>query len=176
MVFLLQDITKIENDRRTDMGIVENFTHVQLSGDIFQDPEAHKAIHEIMEKYVEVTKYYVWGGEVVGILGVFTDAFLNAGMWGNGNEPGKSIKVCLKYGVFGSVVTIQDEGNGFDYHSQIKKLENGEIHNFSRNGGGMRKFNEYHGFVAYHGCGNLISVATRVFSMDEFDKFSASDR
>src|SRR3989344_9383547 len=89
MVFLLEDIAKIEEDRKTDLGIVENFTHIQASNDIIQDPKSHKAILEIMEQYVEAAQYYVWGMQVVGILGVFTDAFLNAGMWGNGNEPGK---------------------------------------------------------------------------------------
>lgn len=176
MVFLLEDIAAIEKDRRTDLGIVENVTYVQASNDILHGTKTNKAIHDIIEPFVEAAKYYVWGGEVIGILGVFTDTFLNAGMWGNENIPGKKINVCLKYGALGSVIKFQDEGNGFDYHSEIQKLEKGEKHDFSHNGGGMRKFHGYQGFVAYHGCGNLISVATRVFSMEEFNKFSASGR
>lgn len=173
MVFLLEDIAKIEADRRIDLGIVEEFTHVQKSDNIIQDPETHKAISKIMEQYVNAAQYYVWGNEVIGILGVFSDAFLNAGMWGNKNMPGKKIKISLGYGPFGSLVKVQDEGDGFNFRSQIQKLNSGEKHNFSRNGGGMRKFHEYQGLIAYHENGNLFSVSTRIFSMEEFEKFAA---
>jgi hypothetical protein len=173
MVFLLEDIAKIEDDRRTDLGIVENFTHLQKTRSIIQDPKAHDAILDITLQYLKAAKHYVWGRESIDFLGVFADAFMNAGMWGNEDMPGRFIRVCVKYGLLGSVATIQDQGCGFDYNSQIRKLEEGEMHDFSRHGGGMRKFHEYQGCVSYHGCGNLISIATKAFSFEEFDRFCA---
>src|SRR3989338_6888815 len=136
MVFVLDDIAKIETDRRTD----ENFTYVQPSDNITRDPRTIGKIHEIMEQYVAGAQYYVWSQDTGGVLGVFTDAFLNAGWWGNRDIPGKKVQVCIKYGINGSVIYVEDEGSGFDYRTQIEKLQRGEQHDFSNRGGGLRKF------------------------------------
>ncbi len=176
MVFVLDDIAKIETDRRTDRGIVENFTYVQPSDNITRDPKTIKEIHKIMEQYVEAAQYYVWNPDTGGVLGVFTDAFLNAGWWGNNDIPGKRIQVCIKYGIYGSVIYVEDEGIGFDYKTQIDKLQRGEQHDFTNRGGGLREFHASALHVAYHGGGNKISIATKVSLDDELRRFLSSER
>lgn len=176
MVFVLDDIAKIETDRRIDRGIVENFTYVQPSDNIIRDSRTVEKIHTIMEQYVAAAQYYVWSQDTGGVLGVFTDSFINAGWWGNKNIPGKRIQVCIKYGLFGSVIYVEDEGVGFDYRTQIEKLQRGEQHNFFNNGGGLRKFHASGLHVSYHGCGNKISIATKVSSEEELRRFLKSRR
>ncbi|MBS3102537.1 ATP-binding protein [Candidatus Woesearchaeota archaeon] len=172
MVFILEDIAKIEADRMTEGMVVENFTHIQRSNDVFGDPRTVREINRIMEWYVQAAQYYVWNSDIHDVLGVFADAFLNAGLWGNKNVPEKRIEVCIKYGLLGSVIYLEDEGKGFDYKTQVEKLQRGEKHNFSRNGGGLRKFHRSHLHVSFHDCGNKISIATRISSEEELDRFS----
>ncbi len=171
MVFLLEDIAKIEAERGIESGLTETYIHLQRTTDIFMEPETAKVINSIMEPYCQFAEFYVWGKSIIGVLGVFTDAFLNAGMWGNNNTPGKKITATMKYGIFGSAIYVEDEGEGFDYLTQIRKLSNGESHNYSHHGGGMRKFNESHLLISYHGKGNLISIASPVFTLDDANQF-----
>lgn len=176
MVFVLEDIAKIETDRMAARGVVENFTYVQPSDSIRKDPRTLDKISQIIEHYVAARRHYVWSQDTIGVLGVFADAFLNAGWWGNRDVPGKIIQVCIKYGVYGSVIYVEDEGIGFDYRTQINKLQRGEQHDFTNNGGGLRKFHASLLHVAYHGSGNKISIATRVFTDDEILSFLSSKR
>lgn len=173
MVFVLEDIAKIEMDRNMNTAIVDSFTYVQPS-DVLRDMKTNDKIHTIMEGYVEAAQHYVWNSDIGDVLSVFTDSFLNAGMWGNKNISGKRIQVCIKYGLFGSVIYVEDEGQGFDYKAQIEKLQRGEQHDFSNNGGGLRKFHESVLYISYHGCGNKISIATRVSSQEELRDFLRS--
>lgn len=89
MVFVLEDIAKIEADRYIQPDLTETHVHTQTGTDILTDPNTVRVIQSILEPYVEFAEYYVWGRSTGGVLGVFTDAFLNAGMWGNKDTPGK---------------------------------------------------------------------------------------
>lgn len=173
MVFVLEDIAKIETDRQIHAKLTEAKEHTQTGTDILKDPDTASVINSILEPYVNVADVYVWGDSMIGVLGVFTDAFLNAGMWGNRDTPDKKITVTLKYGFLGSVIYVEDEGEGFDYLSQIHKLQTDESHDFSHNGGGMKKFHESNLQIAYHGRGNLISIASPVFTLDETIDYSS---
>jgi len=177
MVFVLDDIAKIESDRKFIPALEEVHIHTQASNDMIRDGKIiDKVIYDILESYVNYANIHVWGKESIGTLGVFTDAFLNAGIWGNNNTPGKNITTTIRYGLFGSVIFIEDEGQDFDYQSRIDKLQSGESHEYQRNGGGMKKFNDTHLHIAYHGKGNLISIATKVFSSDEVIEFNTTPK
>lgn len=172
MVFVLEDIAKIELDRKIFTDLDETHVHTQTTDNMLDDPKLHKTVESILYPYLNFAENYVWHIGLGGILGVFRDAFLNAGLWGNRNTPGKRITTTIKYGYFGSVIYVQDEGSGFDYLIQIGKLQKGEPHDYQNNGGGMRKFYRSSLQIAYHGNGNLISIATRVFSDDDITHFS----
>ena len=172
MVFVLDDIAKIENERKVEQRtVIENFTYLQPLDNITRDQDALREIQNIMDQYVSAAQHYVWNSGTGGVLGVFTDAFLNAGWWGNKDIPGKRIRTCIKYGILGSIIYVEDEGEGFDYNTQIEKLQRGEQHDFTHRGGGMRKFHRSPLHIAYHGGGNKMSIATKVFSEDELLTF-----
>jgi len=160
MVFVLEDITKIEADRIIGKdSIVEPHEH-RVVEDFFQAGATVRAINRTLETYVAVAPNYQWQGKVIGCLSVFTDAFLNAGMWGNQSVPGKKIKTTIKYGWAGSVIYVEDEGEGFDFAARIAKLEQGQTHDYHHHGGGMTKFHESKFSIGYHGKGNIISIST----------------
>ena len=172
MVFLLEDLAKIEQDRGVHLiYISEEDVHVQSSNDILRDSRTPGVINDTLEPFIVNAGYYCWGVVLPPILSVFTDAFLNAGMWGNRNVIGKKITTTFKYGSYGGVICIRDEGEGFDFRGQIDKIKKGETHIYGHNGGGLRKFSQSPLFISYHGVGNLISIATPVFSKQEFLDF-----
>ena len=175
MVFILEEIARIESDRRIQHDLNETRVHVQAS-EFFKDTDTFRVIDSMLENYVNYAQHYVWDGSIISILGVFTDAFLNAGMWGNQNTPKKKITVQLKYGILGSVIYIADEGEGFDYLTEIGKVQRGEKHTCHHNGGGLRKFHESNLHIAYHGKGNVISIATPVFTQEEVNRFLERSR
>ena len=172
MVFILETIAKIESDRQIYTDLDETRTHTQTTNNILDDPNLLKVVELILEPYVNFAENYVWRYGIADIIGVYRDAFLNAGMWGNKNIPGKRVTTTIKYGYLGSVIYVEDEGNGFDYSTQINKLNRKERHDYQNNGGGMRKFFKSPLHIAYHGNGNKISIATRVFSEDDITQFS----
>lgn len=160
MVFVFETEAKIEADRRIDGSMIDKFSFIQSSENIVGDLNALWRINDIIEEYLEAAKCYLWDQNTIGTLVVFTHAFLNAGCWGNRDIPGKIICGNIKYGSLGSVISIQDEGKGFDYRSQIEKLLRGERHDFANNGRGLINFNRSNLHIAYHGNGNRISIAT----------------
>ena len=94
MVFVLEDLAKIENDRGINDSNTEEHTYVQTQG--FCDEiiglrddkgrsigQIRRAIESILGDYLEFKRVYVWGKSTPGLLDVFQDAFINAAMWGN---------------------------------------------------------------------------------------------
>jgi len=105
-----------------------------------------------------------------GTLALFTDAIANAARWGNKGLPGSFIEVTVEYGMLGSLILVQDQGSGFDYHAVLDKYQKGEKH-VPEGGAGIRKFGSSHLHVSYHGNGNLVSIATPQISLEEALKF-----
>lgn len=182
MVFVLEDLAELEKYRRIIDSNTEEHTYVQTPA--FCDEiirlrddnrksvgQISRAIESILEDFIEFKQYYVWGKSTQGILDVFQDAFINAAMWGNQAVPGKKIDIKFKYGLYGNIIIIGDKGNGFDYQSRISSIQEGKAHDYEHHGGGMRKFHNSMLFLAYHNDGNLLSIATKIFSKEEFYKF-----
>jgi len=182
MVLVLEDLAELEKDRRIIYSNTKEHTYVQTPE--FCDEiirlrdnnrksvgQISRAIESSLEEYIEFKQYYVWGKSINRVLDVFQDAFINAAMWGNQAVPGKMIEVKFKYGLYGSVVLVGDKGDGFDYQSRILSLQEGKNHAYEHNGGGMRKFNKSRLFFAYHSNGSLLSIATKIFSREEYYKF-----
>ena len=172
MVFRLESIAKIESARQIYADLDETHAYTQTTNNILDDPNLLEAVESVLEPYVNFAENYVWRSGIADVIGVYRDAFVNAGMWGNRNIPGKRITTTIKYGYLGSVIYVEDEGNGFDYLAQINKLESGGRHDYQNNGGGMRKFFRSPLHIAYHGNGNKISIATRAFSKNYITHFS----
>ncbi|MEA3514477.1 MAG: hypothetical protein U9R34_03305 [Nanoarchaeota archaeon] len=182
MVFVLENLVELEKDRRIIYSNTEEHTYVQtpeFCDEIIRLREDNRksvgqisrAIELILEDYIEFKRYYVWGKNTQGILDVFQDAFINAAMWGNQAVSGKRIEVKFNYGLYGSVILIGDEGNGFDYQSRILSLQEDNGHDYEHQGGGMRKFHNSRLFLANHSDGSLLSISTKIFSKEEFYKF-----
>ncbi len=171
MVFSLEDIAKIEAERGVFSDLTETHIYNQETANMLDDPDIIKKIHGIIEPYLTRAENYVWSRETGDMYTVFRDAFLNAGMWGNRDIPGKKITVTMKYGLFGSVIYVEDEGEGFDFLAQIERLSEKGKHEYHHRGGGMRKFYETPLQIGYHRNGNIISLSSRVYSLDEVQTF-----
>ncbi|MCK5025273.1 MAG: hypothetical protein KAS15_01685 [Nanoarchaeota archaeon] len=182
MVFILEDLAELEKDRRIIYSNTKEHTYVQtpefcdeiirLRDDNRKSVgQISRAIESSLEDYIEFKQYYVWGKSINGVLDVFQDAFINAAMWGNQAVPGKIIDVKFKYGLYGSVVLVGDKGDGFDYQSRILSLQECKGHDSEHQGMGMKKFHNSGFFFAYHSNGSLLSIATKIFSREEYYKF-----
>ena len=90
---------------------------------------------------------------------VLPDAVLNGVLRGNEGDLTKKVRTTMKFGALGFVVYVRDEGNGFDYRTRVGDHRLGG-RNYQNKGLGFARFEYSPLFVAYHGCGNELSIAT----------------
>jgi len=192
MVFTLEDIAKIESDRGIDPGVDAHkigdtlvkkfiFEHDSLPVKLVPplDTPAHKHIYSILEYYDDNSTDLEWSKSFHGITTALMHAFENAAVWGNRNVKGKEIVTTLKFGPRGGVTYVQDEGEGFDFKNAIAKVQESPVDHKLVDCKGIEFFNRYNCHVAYHGNGNLISIATPMswksqrYFLPDIDKNSA---
>jgi len=83
------------------------------------------------------------------------NALGNAQKHGNGNDPRKEIAVELFLAARGALVTITDEGPGFDTDATLSRLRNGETY-FSNRGLGLRNLDRAASRVAWENGGRTL--------------------
>lgn len=161
MVFVLDNLAKIEADRIVTDSSVVTTNDYKPEKNIFENPVATvRKIEVIVRDYIRFSENYDWRPKTIEIYSIFHEAFFNADMWGTENVPGRKITTTIKYGLAGSVIYLEDEGEGFDFAAQIAKLGQGEAHEFSHHGKGIIQFHHTLFSIRYHGKGNVISIAT----------------
>ena len=72
----------------------------------------------------------------------------NAIEWGNSNDPRKYITIAQYVGELGIVISVEDQGNGFDYESHFKLLRRGR--NFTRRGREGKRWTGGRGLKWFH--------------------------
>ena len=91
------------------------------------------------------------------LLGPLRHALGNAYKHGNRRERGKRIDVEILATRRGAVVTIGDEGNGFDVSLAVQRLR-GEERGSTRRGAGLRALDDARSAVAYEAGGRIVLI------------------
>jgi len=160
MVFALEEMVNIEGDRNIGVDSTVE-THEFVADRTFNNcGYLTRIIDKILTNYLDVVKQNEWGVSHFDVTDVFAEAFYNAGRYGNQDVIGKKIKVTIKYSSVGGVIYVEDEGEGFDFRTQITKIEKGERHEHHHFGTGMKKLHSSKLSISYHRTGNIISIAT----------------
>jgi hypothetical protein len=176
MVFVLENIAKIESDRELDKDAYEielspfiQRSWVKRKGNLASNPKVYSAIDDIHECYSENGIQHGWHRSFDGSVIVMYHGLMNSIYWGNKHKYGKKVTTTLKFGKLGCVISMQDEGEGFDFQRRIKIIQDnyqkglipvGDRSTSSNVGRGMIHFHESMANIAYHGNGNLFSIAT----------------
>lgn len=72
----------------------------------------------------------------------------NAFKWGNRQDTAKWITVSAVINRVGAVISVADEGNGFDYHAVWERYQDKEAY-FTYGGSGFDQFNKAHSWITY---------------------------
>lgn len=87
----------------------------------------------------------------------------NAYKWGNCKMPGKRVTVEAAVSEFGAVITVSDEGAGFDVENTLRMFKNGHKY-YTHGGSGFRHFNRMRSVVNYWDGGRTLLIQ---FSIDQ---------
>ncbi|HEX5940726.1 MAG TPA: hypothetical protein VFY66_00550 [Anaerolineales bacterium] len=81
----------------------------------------------------------------------------NAYKWGNQKDPTKRITVEIVATKTGVLVTISDEGEGFDVQGIVGQFRSGERH-FTHSGSGFRHFEKSQSLISYANGGRMLLI------------------
>lgn len=174
MVFVLEDIYTIRHNRKIDASrtrtletLLPNSAEVLECSKLLNKPmnagecfDLYGYTQQIMGEFNEGASSYNWGGIVPEFEWVYMEALANAIVRGNKSKEESKLVTILMYGLEGGIISIEDEGEGFDYRDEILRFQRGDKRTINGQGQGLKRFDSTPLSVSYHGDGNLIMIAT----------------
>lgn len=176
MVFVLDDIDTIKQRRliddsrtRTLETLLPDSDEVQRCSQLLEKPmnagecfDLYGYVQKIMGKFGEGASSYDWRDGVFEFEWVYMEALGNAIIRGNKSREESKLVTTLMYGLGGGIISIEDEGEGFDYKDEISRLQSGRDRTINGQGQGLKRFNLTPLEVGYHNSGNLITIGSPI--------------
>ncbi len=124
-----------------------------------------ESIHKVEQLVEDICEEYNLNNSYLGCINVaLTEAFTNALMHGNKQDPEKIITITFEKKSTGLTFTVKDEGQGFDYQSIPDVKDDGKEKKFP--GRGIFLIKSLSDDVNFVGNGNEIEIGFKISSID----------